>query len=139
MFRGQWLADCPKCRNASQVDLSRKKIICISCHRGIIATAYAMQLSRTANGSERQLMRPVADLEIREKAAQQARAMDEEYEIIFPAGAVNIEQVLSKVRDPRGRCWFPDREEIRALHPRASAYGQSIRDLVEEVSNYGLG
>lgn len=138
MNHGRWLADCPKCMNASRVKPGRKKFICLACHPKIIATAYVEARSHSGPGAGRRILRPVADHDLRADAMRDAQDAGEAYNLIFPREVKEIERILIPVRDVRGKCWYPDRDEIRALHPTASAFGQSLADLREEVSRYGI-
>lgn len=125
MNHGRWLVDCPKCGNASEINRQTKTLICLHCDPGIQAMAF-QEVDTPVQGK---ILRQIPDIMAREAARQKAT----QYDIVFPKEAEEIEKAITG-KHQYWQNWYPDRKEIRALHPTASAFGQTVAQLKAEVT-----
>jgi hypothetical protein len=133
---GEWGVYCPKCGQATKTPLRTNKYICLSCWPGIMATAL-MEVETVTNGIVQKILRPVPDLAARQAATVAARRAGEEYNIEFPQHAQEITDNINTEADVNWRNWYPDRAEIRAKRPGASAFGQTLADIQYERTHHG--
>ena len=135
MNHGRWLVMCPKCGNEFKVSRETKTMICFVCHPGIMANSNErVETESPISHTKQVIWRTVPDYELRERAKIEVIKSKEEYEIVFPDEAEEIEKSVSG-KDGNWQNWYPDRKEIRLKYPKASAYGQTVKQLKAEVSH----
>lgn len=97
MNNGRWIMRCPK--DGTYLPAWDTGVICPKCHPGILAKAF----EQTKDG----LLRPVADVELVEKARNQAREKGEEYFPKYPDERHEIERILRFRPNPANMNWIP--------------------------------
>lgn len=138
MNHGRWLVMCPKCGSEFKVNREDRTMICFVCHPNVMANANERFETMSPITHTRQVIwRPVPDLALREAEIIAVMKDKEEYEIVFPSEAEAIEKAVSG-KEGAWQNWYPDRKEIRAKYPKASAYGQTVAQLKAEGVNHGL-
>lgn len=117
MNHGHWVIHCPK--DGTALPAWDTGVICPRCYPGMLAKA----LKQLPNG----LFRPVADLEMIEKARATARKLNEEYFPQYPAEKAEIEQILRLRPAPQNMNWYPG-ETLDILRLQNIEHGDPVPD-----------
>ncbi len=116
MNHGRWLWRCPDCGSVNFVE----KDVCAADFPGTLAKA--LQIKPGHENKPRPLFIPVADLEERKAARQEAKTAGKVRNIVLPKEQAAIEKLL-RPRDVVNMNWYP---------------GESVDDLLAENKTHGV-
>jgi len=111
---GRWLAPCPKCKVANDIQPDQTTFTCPACRPDL--RAWAIKMDADGFG------RPVADTAKQVAAAEQAIEAGEVYGIVWPENWREIEAAL-RARPVPAMNWLP---------------GEDVADLLAENEARGL-